>query len=752
MNEQVSYYQNEVANSILERVSKSVTFCKSNAFPRMKHWNKFTEEIPSTKNCSADLKKYYYSKVVDEIVRENLEEERVINTNPQLAEFYPIKTPTDGNCLCHAVSLYLWGIPDRNRFLRQILYITMVTDENNLLQRLYMQHVANLQYTVENFSTSILSKQWDILVKEAQEIPATSGSNHLEPLEAIHIFILANILLRPIVVLSSPVVRTVFNDTIQTDDIGGIYLPLLCNPEDTEKSPIVLGYHMNHFVPLLNEENSGQKKGVPLKQFELVNLPVHFFQDTLPNKIARKLSVYLKIDKATESAMIGQLYLPKHQNMFHLHFEHCKAVFNNMTPSGGVSTEDDLQPMEAKDEPYKKFVENHSETIHILASSLNKSPSFCINDCGMYGSAELGNKCSRCFSKDTTLSAEARPKIAVHNKQYKPLHEDVMGHINTKKIRQLSIKEVTPKMSYQDPSQAYKHFIPADQLQEPHQKSVHDHKHKQFHLSHNDFQPAVFLGKREPPIGAALYRHISQQAGVASEQTDLETATCVTPGCQMKAYRNMEYRCVVCSRQQNYQIMGEPRLKPVPERHSSTGFGNHSQVWDYHIRKLNQTPDLTSTDPNPKSKPNPDLVHRNDSETQVNTQINTVSLLDLLCLNDNCPNRRASALESMCTFCLRKNGAFNCSVRGCNNKQGQNLSSMCDNCFRNNELQKKNIQADKNTINYMPHTGIHQANQEKRSCVIPNCINSGTTETSGYCLQCFRTMERPEPSAPSFHK
>lgn len=64
-------------------------------------------------------------------------------------------------------------------------------------------------------------------------------------LEDIHVFALANMLRRPIIVISLETIRN-----IQPIDLRGIYLPLLAT-EPCIRDPIVIGFHNYHFVPLV---------------------------------------------------------------------------------------------------------------------------------------------------------------------------------------------------------------------------------------------------------------------------------------------------------------------------------------------------------------------------------------------------------------------------------------------------------------------------------------------------------------------
>ncbi len=88
---------------------------------------------------------------------------------------------------------------------------------------------------------------------------------------------------------------------LQANRIGGIYLPILRDPSECEKTPIVLVFHQNHFMPFLNGEDHNllmtsnpdhpdAQLCVPLMYHDLDPLPVRF---TLPGDPADLLHRYL---------------------------------------------------------------------------------------------------------------------------------------------------------------------------------------------------------------------------------------------------------------------------------------------------------------------------------------------------------------------------------------------------------------------------------------------------------------------------
>lgn len=95
-----------------------------------------------------------------------------------------------------------------------------------------------------NLATGVTQKQQQ--QPQQQQPNPTSTTASLVYLEDIHIFALANMLQRPIIVISLETIRN-----IQPIHLRGIYLPLFREPNECVKDPIVIGFHNYHFVPLV---------------------------------------------------------------------------------------------------------------------------------------------------------------------------------------------------------------------------------------------------------------------------------------------------------------------------------------------------------------------------------------------------------------------------------------------------------------------------------------------------------------------
>ena len=77
------------------------------------------------------------------------------------------------------------------------------------------------------------------------------GSPNFRFLEDAHIFALANLLMRPIIVIALEHISLNHLENIQKNYLRGIYLPVLMKPEECIRYPIVIAFQDRHFVPLL---------------------------------------------------------------------------------------------------------------------------------------------------------------------------------------------------------------------------------------------------------------------------------------------------------------------------------------------------------------------------------------------------------------------------------------------------------------------------------------------------------------------
>lgn len=133
-----------------------------------------------------------------------------------------------------------------------------------------------------------------------RQSPASSDQLPYDFLEQFHVFVLANILQRPIIIVGEPYLRSMTGDSIEPNDFVGIYLPLMWSSMICLPSPIVLAFLMDHFLPLAcrscnSSESSSNVYAVPLVTASMEPLHVHFLLPDEENGAHLLLQQYLEL-------------------------------------------------------------------------------------------------------------------------------------------------------------------------------------------------------------------------------------------------------------------------------------------------------------------------------------------------------------------------------------------------------------------------------------------------------------------------
>ena len=87
-----------------------------------------------------------------------------------------------------------------------------------------------------------------------------------ESLEEFHVFVLAHVLRRPIVVVADTILKDSNGEALAPIPFGGVYLPLECNPSQCHRTPLLLTYDASHFSALVAmeaEASPDDKPGLP---------------------------------------------------------------------------------------------------------------------------------------------------------------------------------------------------------------------------------------------------------------------------------------------------------------------------------------------------------------------------------------------------------------------------------------------------------------------------------------------------------
>lgn len=218
-----------------------------------------------------------------------------------------------GDCLLDSAMQATWGVFDRDNTLRRALadslhqcdhYFYPRWKENEIIQ------AALLHYTV---SEAQLQEDWGTLLSLASQ-PGSS-------LEQLHIFALAHILRRPIIVYGVKYVKSYRGEDIGYARFEGVYLPLLWEHSFCITSPIALGYTRGHFSALVPTESYSRIDTarddreditfLPLMNCEMKLLPIHFLNN---NEIGREESImrqWLEVCETEGGLLVAQQKLHK---------------------------------------------------------------------------------------------------------------------------------------------------------------------------------------------------------------------------------------------------------------------------------------------------------------------------------------------------------------------------------------------------------------------------------------------------------
>ncbi|XP_067105252.1 OTU domain-containing protein 7A-like [Osmerus mordax] len=274
--------------------------CTSEQFPL--EMPIYTFQLPDLSVYSEDFRSFIERDLIEQSTMVALEQAGRLNWWSTMCtsckKLLPLATTGDGNCLLHAASLGMWGFHDRDLVLRKSLYAMMKSGaEREALKRRWrwqqtqQNKESGLVYTEEEWE-----REWNELLKLASSEPRTHNSKNnnttggvdnsedpvYESLEEFHVFVLAHVLRRPIVVVADTMLRDSGGDAFAPIPFGGLYLPLEVPPNRCHCSPLVLAYDQAHFSALVSMEQKDQHREqavIPLTDSEHKLLSLHFATD-----------------------------------------------------------------------------------------------------------------------------------------------------------------------------------------------------------------------------------------------------------------------------------------------------------------------------------------------------------------------------------------------------------------------------------------------------------------------------------------
>lgn len=330
------------AVKIRERTPEDIVRPTNGIIHHFKTMHRFSLELFRTCQFCVQFREVLQKALIDRAIQTTLECQKRLNWCHEVRKMVPLKTNGDGNCLMHAVSQYMWGIQDVDLVLRKTLHSALKeTDARNFKLRWQRESLKSIEFVETGlcFDTRNWEEEWEHLVKIAStETSVGRKGLRYNSLEEIHIFVLVNILRRPIIIIADHMLRTLESGSnFSPLTVGGIYLPLHWPAQECYKYPIVLGYDNQHFAPLVTLKDSGPEiRAVPLVQKErghFEDLKVHFLTDGEERMKDKLLEEYLMVieipvqglDPGTtqliNAARLDEGNLPKEINLVEDYFQ-----------------------------------------------------------------------------------------------------------------------------------------------------------------------------------------------------------------------------------------------------------------------------------------------------------------------------------------------------------------------------------------------------------------------------------------------
>lgn len=170
----------------------------------------------------------------------------------------PPQTESDGNCLCHAASLGAWGVHDRQLLLRHAVRSFLADETQRAVQLLRRAWEGELGRHGVALEREDLDLEWATLAKQAGETANSPGAGAMDGgtgfayLEAAHVYALAHVLRRPVVVFATDWVNARGRTLAKADEIAGawawacVWVPWVGRSKGLSNTTP----HLNHIHPL----------------------------------------------------------------------------------------------------------------------------------------------------------------------------------------------------------------------------------------------------------------------------------------------------------------------------------------------------------------------------------------------------------------------------------------------------------------------------------------------------------------------
>jgi len=272
------------------------------------------EDLPRT------VQDQMYSELLDKEAQQELEQETVINWSQEVtgvlhSKLSALWNRSAGDCLLDAALQASWGVFDRDNTLRRAISDSLVEAGHVFYPRWKEWE----QIQAEELDFTLAESQWSEEWSGLLSLASQPG----ESLEQLHVFCLAHVLRRPVIVYGVKYVKSWRGENLGLAKFEGVYLPLLWDSSFCYRSPLALGYTRGHFCALVppepvspcggagggaeppssDSQNSGKSAFLPLMTKDRKLLPVHFLTKSEVGREEEMMREWLEV-LVTESGLV----------------------------------------------------------------------------------------------------------------------------------------------------------------------------------------------------------------------------------------------------------------------------------------------------------------------------------------------------------------------------------------------------------------------------------------------------------------
>lgn len=317
-----SYVAPDLASDIRRHVAASMRQRKS-CLPCVFVTELATFTLPAEiEDLPPSVQEQLFEELLDKEAQQQLEAEPhpVINWSHEVtAHLYALWNRSAGDCLLDSLMQATWGVFDRENVLRRALADSLVQASHLFYPR--WKEYEDMHASLLHFSLDEAQWQddWASLVSLASQQGAA--------LEQLHVFVLAHILRRPIIVYGVKYVKSFRGEDIGYARFEGVYLPFLWDPSFCSRSPLSLGYTRGHFSALIpiapyTHDPAHQHRGggarnitppehslvtyLPLMDHERKLLPIHFVTHSEIGREEILLKQWLDVGVTESGLLVAQ--------------------------------------------------------------------------------------------------------------------------------------------------------------------------------------------------------------------------------------------------------------------------------------------------------------------------------------------------------------------------------------------------------------------------------------------------------------